>query len=121
MADGLHGGRRPRPVAAVPPPALADGELAAKAWLLALVAARPLATVADLPAVELAPAAPGLCARLLAAVGSHHDLAAPPPGRESADLPVRAARLAGASPPAAVVAAVAGLRAALWEVVEPEL
>ena len=121
MAEGLHGGRRPRPVADVPPPALADGEAAAKAWLLALVAARPLATVADLPAVELARDAPGLCAGVLAAVGSDHELEALAPGGESADLPVRAARLAGASTPSAVVAAVAGLRAALWEVLEPEL
>ena len=107
MAEGLHGGRRPRPVADVPPPALADGEAAAKAWLLALVAARPLATVADLPAVELARDAPGLCAGVLAAVGSDHDLEALAPGGESADLAVRAARLAGASTPSAVVAAVA--------------
>ena len=121
MAEGLHGGRRPRPVADVPPPALADGQAAAKAWLLALVAARPLATVADLPAVELARDAPGLCAGVLAAVGSDHDLEALAPGGESADLPARAARLAGASTPAAVAAAVAGLRAALWEVLEPEL
>src|SRR3954447_18791545 len=73
MAEGLHGARRPRPVADVPPPALADGRVAAKSWLVALVAATPLQAVGALPTARLAAEAPGLCAAMLRAVGSDRE------------------------------------------------
>ncbi|HSD77287.1 MAG TPA: hypothetical protein VLA98_07770, partial [Solirubrobacteraceae bacterium] len=115
MADGLHGARRPRPVADVPPPALADGVAPAKAWLVALVAAAPLAEAGDLPVAELAAGGPPLCAALLRAVGSDRELERLLPGGDAAGVAARAGRLAGAADPAAVVGAVGVLRAALWD------
>jgi GGDEF domain-containing protein len=96
-------------VADVPPPALADGDAAAKGWLLALLAARPLRDAPALPTAELAAEGPALCAAMLRAVGSDGALA---------DLDALAARtgtLAGAGDAAGTVAAVGHLRGALWE------
>src|SRR3954449_6303361 len=105
MPDSPHGARVPRAVAGVPPPALADGEAAAKAWLLELVAAAPLARAAALarrhaaarraapppperaaagPVAELAARGPELCAALLAAVGSAAELERLGPGGDRA-------------------------------------
>ncbi len=111
--------RRPRalPVAGALADALAaDAEELAKDWLLALVDAAPLATVARLPVAELAREAPALCAdaaRALAADDALHDLAG---GRASA-----AGRLSGADGPAAVSAGVEALRGVLWRAALAEL
>ena len=114
MTGAPFGARRPRAVADVPPAALADGQVPAKGWLLALVAGRPLAGAAALPTAAIARDAPVLCAAALRAVGSDADLER----LERGDLTALAARvgeLAAAEEPAAVAAAVAALRTVLWD------
>ena len=119
MDEGASAARRPRPVADIPPAALADGTAVAKAWLLALVAATPLDAVPALPAADLAREAPGLCAGVLRAVGSDAELDRLAPGGDLADLAARAGRLGGAGAPAAAAAAVGHLRAAAWDALAP--
>jgi GGDEF domain-containing protein len=109
MPEAPFGARRPRPVADVPPAALADGDAPAKGWLLALLAARPLRDAPALPTTDLAAEAPALCAAILRAVGSDGALA------ELDAIAPRAGALAGATDAAATVAAIGHLRAALWE------
>ncbi|MGZ6695056.1 MAG: hypothetical protein ACXVFN_04040 [Solirubrobacteraceae bacterium] len=113
MDGGLFGARRPRPVADVPPAALADGQVPAKGWLLALVAARPLAAAAELPTATLAREAPPLCAAMLRAVGGDAELERLAPRGDLARLAAQTGAMAGAREPAAVAAAVAALRGAL--------
>jgi len=110
----LDGPRVSRPVADVPPAALADGEVVAKAWLLELLAARPLADAPELPLADLAARGPDLCAAVLRAVGSRAGLDRLAPGGDAAALAAAAGDLAGARDPAAAVAAVAALRRATW-------
>src|SRR4051794_38163805 len=121
MPDAPHGARVPRAVAGVPPPALADGEAVAKAWLLELVAAAPLARVAAVEVAELAARGPALCAALLAAVGSAAELERLGPGGDRAALAADAGALAGAVDAVAGADAVAALRRALWAAVRAEL
>jgi GGDEF domain-containing protein len=121
MAEGLHGARRPRPVADVPPPALADGRVAAKSWLVALVAATPLQAVGALPTAQLAAQAPGLCAAMLRAVGSDRELDRLHAGGDAAPLAAMTGRLAGAPDAAAVAGVVGLLRSALWEALADEV
>jgi GGDEF domain-containing protein len=108
MPEAPFGARRPRPVADVPPAALADGQLAAKGWLLALMAARPLHEASALPVASLTREAPALCAAALRAVGSDAEAGLAP-------LAAGAGALAGAADAAAVAAAIGHLRSALWE------
>ena len=115
MPEAPFGARRPHPVADVPPAALADGQAPAKGWLLALVAARPLRDAPALPVPDLARDAPALCAAVLRAVGSEAELRRLESGGDLAGLAARAGELAGAGGPAPAVAAIAALRAALWE------
>jgi GGDEF domain-containing protein len=115
MPEAPFGPRRPHPVADVPPAALADGQAPAKGWLLALVAARPLQDAPALPMPDLARDAPGLCVAILRAVGSDAELRRLQDGGDLVGLAARAGALAGAGGPAAAVAAVAQLRAALWQ------
>ena len=115
MPEAPFGPRRPHPVADVPPAALADGQAPAKGWLLALVTARPLRDAPALPMPDLARDAPALCAAVLRAVGSEAELRRLERGGDLAGLAARAGELAGAGGPAAAVAAVAALRAALWD------
>jgi GGDEF domain-containing protein len=110
MAEPPFGARRPRPVADVPPAALADGEAVAKGWLLALLAQRPLGDAGDVPVAELARDGPRLCAAALRAVGS--DAAV---DELRAGDAARVGELAGARDAATTAAAVAALRTALWE------
>src|SRR6476661_5929703 len=64
----LDGPRVPRPVADVPPAALADGRAVAKGWLLELVAARPLANAPELPVADLAARGPAAAVAAVAAL-----------------------------------------------------
>jgi hypothetical protein len=114
MPDGFHGARRPRPVADVPPDALADGVAVAKAWLLALLAEAPLTDAARVPVADLAAEGPVLCAALLRAVGSDAALVRLAAGGDLEATAAGAAALAGAGSAAAAAAAVARLREALW-------
>src|SRR4051794_40168196 len=119
MSDGLQ--LAPRPVAGVPPPALADGEAVAKAWLLALLAGARLADAADVPVAALAGEGPALCAAVLEAVGAEPALDGLRPGGDRAALAARAGALAGARDPVAGAAAVAALRRALSHALVREL
>ncbi len=121
MAEAHNGATRPRPVAGAPPPELADGTAAARAWLLALVAATPLEAMGSLPAARVASEGPGLCAAALAALGSDAALARLEAGGDLAATAAGAGRVAGAAGPAATAAALAALRDALWSVLEPGL
>jgi GGDEF domain-containing protein len=121
VSDGPDLVRAPRAVADVPPPALADGEAVAKAWLLALLAAAPLASAPAVPVAELAAGGPPLCAALLAAVGSEAALDRLRPGGDRAALAAGAAALAGARDPAVAAGAVAALRRALSGTLAREL
>jgi GGDEF domain-containing protein len=115
MPEAPFGARRPRPVADVPPAALADGQAPAKGWLLALVASRPLQDAPALPTPDLARDGPALCAAVLRAVGSDADLRRLQQGGDLAGLAAAAGPLSGAGGPAGVAAGVAALRSALWE------
>ncbi len=115
MPEAPFGARRPRPVADVPPAALADGQAPAKGWLLALVASRPLQDAPALPMPDLARDGPALCAAVLRAVGSDADLGRLLEGGDLAGLAAAAGPLAGAGGPAPIAAGVAALRGALWE------
>jgi GGDEF domain-containing protein len=115
MPEAPFGARRPHPVADVPPAVLADGQVPAKGWLLALVAARPLSDVPAVPTAELAREAPALCAAILRAVGSDAELARLQAAGDLAPLAASAGALAGAGSPPTCVAAIGRLRAALWD------
>jgi GGDEF domain-containing protein len=114
MADGSHGAHRPRPVAGVAPDRPADGVAVARAWLLGVMAAVPLADAGDVPVADLAAEGPRLCAALLEAVASDAALERLAPGGDLEGAASGAARLAGARDPAGAAAAVARLRDALW-------
>jgi GGDEF domain-containing protein len=109
MPEAPFGARRPRPVADVPPAALADGDAPAKGWLLALIAARPLRDAPAVPTADFAAGAPPLCAAILRAIGSEGGMA----GLDA--IASRAGALAGAGDAASTVAAIGHLRGALWE------
>jgi GGDEF domain-containing protein len=115
MPEPPIGAGPPRPVADLPPADVADGEAAAKRWLLGLMAARPLRDAPAVPTAQLARDAPVLCAAMLRAVGSDRALPALQPGGDHARLAARAGALAGAGSAASAVAAVGQLRTALWE------
>jgi GGDEF domain-containing protein len=121
MAVGANGAGGPRPVASVVPPELTDGTTATRAWLLILVAATRLEAMGSLPVAAVAGRGPRLCAAALAALGSDAELARLQEGGDLAGLAAKAGRLAGASDPVATAAVVAGLRQALWSVLEPAL
>src|SRR4051794_41927762 len=112
MPDAPHGARVPRAVAGVPPPALADGEAVAKAWLLELVAEAPLERAAAVPVAELAARGPALCAALLAAVGSAAELERLGPRGDRPALAAGGGAPGGGGRPAAGGAARAGPRRA---------
>jgi|SRR5215218_2838277 len=121
MLDGAPAPRWPRPVAGVPPAALAGGEAVAKAWLLELLAAAPLPAAAGIPLPELAARGPALCAAALEAVGDEHALGRLRPGGDRHAMTAGAAELAGAPGPGAAAAAAAALRRALWATLLAEL
>src|SRR4051794_6478801 len=93
---------RSRPVAGLPP---LDPAALAKAWLLQLIDAAPLAAVPAIPAAALASDGPAFCAAVLAALGDDAAL----DGLPGAD----AAGLSGATTAAAAIAAVEALRQAI--------
>src|SRR5690242_17769252 len=106
MPDPTALRRTPRAVADAPVGRLADGAVVAKAWLVALIEAAPLRAAAAVPADELAAEGPALCAAMLEALGSDAALDRVRPGGDRARLAARAAQLAGATDPAAAVAAI---------------
>jgi GGDEF domain-containing protein len=86
----------------------------AKAWLVELIERRPLQDAAELVAGGLPREGPRLCAAVVRALGSDHELAALEPGGASEGLAVHAGELVGAHEPAAVLEALAALRSVIW-------
>jgi GGDEF domain-containing protein len=102
-----------------------QAEEIARAWSVALIVARPLSAIADIPLEDLAQEAPRLCAQMLRALESDAELesltaSAPDGGREE-PAASKLARLAGARDVASVVAAVEALRGVLWDALLAEL
>lgn len=113
--------RRPRAVPDAPVAPYAQGTGLAKAWMLELVAALPLADAGRLPAAVLAQEAPALCAAVCGALVSDERLDRLGPGGADAHLAARAGAMAGATDPAAVTAAVDALRRVTWTALLGEL
>jgi hypothetical protein len=99
---------------------VARSEELAKEWAIALIAARPLQGIGELPLEELAEHAPRLLVQAIRALGSEPELdyliaAAPLAGRDEPG-PARAlATISGASDAVALVGAVEALRSVLWQ------
>ncbi len=120
---------RARPVAEV----ALDGLLArdrelARQWAVALILARPIEQLADVPLRELAADAPALCAQALRALGSDSELerlavweGLAGTGRESLSPERPIGTLLGTAQAPAAVAAVEALRGVLWEALIDEL
>lgn len=99
-------------------PLLERTEELARRWAIALILARPLQAIGELPLEDLALEAPALCARLLEAVGSDDELDALLGPRAATG---RLAELAGARDGAELAAAIEALRGVLWEALLLEL
>lgn len=116
------GRRRARPLADAPvAPLLAASDELAKAWLLELIAAAPLAAAAAIPAAELARDAPALCAAIVRALAGDEEAQRLAPGGDLAALAASVGRLSGAGDHAAAAAAVEALRSVLWRAAVAEL
>jgi GGDEF domain-containing protein len=105
---------------------LARADELARRWALALVIARPLDGLGDVPLEDLAREAPALCAQTVRALESDVELERltgghAPSGREDSAPALRLAMMSGAAEPAAVVEAVEALRGVLWEMLLEEL
>jgi GGDEF domain-containing protein len=116
-----------RPLADLPIDDLAArGEELAKRWALALILARPLEQIAEIPFEDIALDGPSLCAQVLRALEADSELRkltgqGPPNGREGSALARRLAAIAGAGDVAGVVDAVEALRGVLWLALAEEL
>jgi GGDEF domain-containing protein len=100
------------------------GEELARRWAIALILARPLQELGELPLEELSRAAPALCAQALRAVQSDLELerlAGGSSAREHAADARGLAAMCGAREPGALVEAVEALRGVLWEALLGEL
>jgi hypothetical protein len=118
---------RPRPVTEAPVEGLLDrADELAKRWAIALILARPIERLGELPLEDLALEAPALCAQVIRALLSDAELERIA-GGEQADARGRSASarrlaaLAGAEDAEAAVAAVEALRAVMWEALLEEL
>jgi hypothetical protein len=118
---------RPRPVSEAPVDSLLDRvEELARRWAVALILARPLDRLGELPLEDLALEAPALFGQAIRALVSDTELermAAPDgaDGRENSASARRLGALAGARDPQAAVAAVEALRGVLWDALLEEL
>ncbi len=129
MIDDLrtHPPPRARAVADLPGDAvLARAEELARRWAIALILARPLEGIGDVPLEDLAREAPSLCAQVVRAVQSDVELGrltgrGAPSGREDSAPARRLAAICGARDTAAVVEAVEALRGVLWEALLDQL
>jgi hypothetical protein len=122
-----HHPPRARAVAELASETLAErADEVARRWAIALIVARPLQELSELPLEELSRAAPALCAQVLRAVQSDLELErlAGRRGPSVREQPADAGGLAamcGAREPAALIEAVEALRGVLWEVLLGEL
>jgi hypothetical protein len=120
-------GPRARPVAEAPVDALlARADELARAWAIALILARPLEQIGELPLESLAREAPALCAQAIRALASDAELErmagrGAAGGREDAASARRLGALAGVRDAESAVEAVEALRGVLWEALLDEL
>lgn len=118
---------RARPVADLPTDAiLARQDELARSWVIALIRARPLAGIGDVPVHELALEAPALCAQMVRSVQSDIELErltgrGAAQAREGSALARRISAIASAQDASATVEAVEALRGVLWEVLLDQL
>jgi len=116
-----------RPVADLPLDAiLARADELARQWAIALILARPLEGIGEVPLADLAREAPALCAQVLRALQSDAELERLTGGGASSGgenaVPARSlAAIAGADDAAAAVEAIEALRGVLWEALLEEL
>jgi hypothetical protein len=105
---------------------LARADELAKRWAIAMIAARPLADISDVPLEDLAREAPGLCAQFVLALDSDAELRRlvarkEVRDRERATPAGRLAALARAPDASACAEQVEALRGVLWEATLGEL
>jgi hypothetical protein len=105
---------------------LARADELARRWAIALILARPLAEMAEIPLEDLAREAPVLCAQLARALSSDAALerilsGAEPRGREGSIPALRLGALAGARDAKAAVERTEALRGVIWEAALGEL
>jgi GGDEF domain-containing protein len=123
----IHRTPRAGPVAGLPIVAmLSRAEELARRWAVALVLARPLEGLGDVPLEDLAREAPALCAQLVRTLESDAELelligGRSPAGREENAPALRLAAMSGARDAAALVEAAEALRGVLWEALLEEL
>src|ERR1700730_7850810 len=116
-----------RPVADAPVEALlVRADELARRWAIALVVARPLEQIGEVPLEDLAREAPALCEQAVRALQSDAELErmatpAAPRGRENPAPSHRLGALAGAHDAGAAVEAVEALRGVLWDALLDEL
>jgi hypothetical protein len=129
MADDPHSRltQRPRPVAEVPlDPLLELAPEIARGWAIALIRARRLEAIGEVPLQALASEGQSLCEQLLRALCGEGEfdrlLDASPRGREGTiSHPRQVLEIAGAGRPEDVVASVESLRGVAWETVAAHL
>jgi hypothetical protein len=124
------GSRRARPLADAPVDALlARADELARRWAIALIVARPLAQMTDVPLEELAREAPELCAQVARALRSdaelaplRDDAATPQPGTAvAAPASAALAALAASGDARSAVSDIEALRGVVWEAALGEL
>lgn len=114
--------RRARPVADAPiETLLARRDDLAKGWLLELVDQAPLAEAPSILAGELAASGPVLCAALIRALGSDHELKALRRGGAHEALAARISAIAGATGAEPTARALDALMAVLWSAIRASL
>ena len=106
------------PALDAPVAGLGDAEALAKAWLLELIAARPLGEAARLPTERLGTDGPALVAAVIGALVSDRELERLSPEGDLSGLAAAAGSIAGAGGPAEVVAALERLRSVVWAAIE---
>jgi hypothetical protein len=118
---------RARPIAELPGEAVVTrAEVLARQWVIALILARPLGGIGELPFEDLAREAPALCVQMLLAMQSDAELErlagrSAPGAPEQHASAQRLASICGARDAAAVVEAVEALRGVLWQALLDQL
>ncbi len=105
---------------------IARADELARRWAIALILARPLDGIGEIPLEDLAREAPSLCEQALRAMQSDGELErltgrGASTGRERSAAARRLAAVCGARGPAALVEAVEALRGVLWEALLDQL
>lgn len=119
--DEPAGPRAPRPVPAALVAPFARGTGLARAWLLALLAARPLDEAQRVPLDRFARDAPRICAAVCAALCDDEALAGLDRHGVDAALVAELPAIAGARGPAAAALAVEALRQVAWRALRDDL